>query len=1084
MEPRAGVAEYRAQGLRVYRGRNRVIFSAIVNRCWTIFKSCLALTLVGGVVAGVLLYLRMDEELRARIEAKFASKYPNLTVRVRSARLLAGEGIEIRGLSISVPGDAGPHGQLAYIDEIFLACSTDLGDLAHGEPPVTQITIRRPVVHAARRADGTWSAAQLLPFPKFGKRAPVCIQNGLIEIIEPARHPVTNYSIRDINCTIKPQPSLNGETEGPLEIQGSASADHLARIAIGARVDPASHRWAVQGALSALHLAPELLVALPEEFAAAVPALRPIRGEGQIDFQVWGDPSATQPIVFKASAELSGGRFEDPRLPYPLSDLHARLTVDNSGFTLEELTARNGPTSLRLIGKSEGLTPASPMNWFIEGKHLQMNKQWTNALPESLKETWNKFLPAGEIDITARLAFDGQKWQPVAVAANLIDTSFSYHKFPYRLEHGTGKMLLDHDKLSMRLAAFAGAERVEIDGELLHPGPHFTGRVQLRGDGIPFDRTLLAALPGKSRDVLAALNPYGTFNFVCLVTRDNPNVEGVNQQLLITLNRCAVKYDKFAYPIGNIRGTVQLENGRWTFSGLQGNNHTGLITCSGDFQPIGDGDSQLRLNFKGQEIQLDDELRDSLAASEKQLWNSIKPRGAINLNADVSYLNSQKKVDLTLHVEPVGDSTYIEPRCFPYRLEKLQGALDYHQGHVQFEKMRAVHDRTTISTAGACDILPEGGWQLQLKRLSVDRLKADRDLIAALPPKLRKAVTELAPTGPLNLRGDVTFTGSAKPELPPSANWDLQLDMQQGSVNCGSVKIDNIFGGVRLVGSSDGLKSQSRGELAVDSLTYRDLQLTEVRGPLWFDDQRVLLGVEAEQKAFGRGSRRVTGKFYGGVLLADGTVTLQTTPRFSVRATLSDADLEKFAGESVPGKQKLKGKVLATVELSGTSAGVHTLLGGGAIHLRQADIYELPLMVALLKILSVRTPDSTAFVSSDMDFRIDGEHMYFDRIVMAGDAISLLGKGELGIDGEIKLAFHSMVGRPEFQIPIVKTVLGQASKQILLIHIDGTLSNPKTSTEVLPTINQALQALQGEGVTPLPPVEGRAAVTDPRAARQ
>ncbi|KKK56735.1 hypothetical protein LCGC14_3061560 [marine sediment metagenome] len=80
------------------------------------------------------------------------------------------------------------------------------------------------------------------------------------------------------------------------------------------------------------------------------------------------------------------------------------------------------------------------------------------------------------------------------------------------------------------------------------------------------------------------------------------------------------------------------------------------------------------------------------------------------------------------------------------------------------------------------------------------------------------------------------------------------------------------------------------------------------------------------------------------------------------------------------GRQNLRGKIMATVDLRGSGRSINALAGQGNIRLRKADIYELPLMISLLKILSIRQPDATAFSKSDIDFRIEGNHIYFDRI--------------------------------------------------------------------------------------------------------
>ena len=49
----------------------------------------------------------------------------------------------------------------------------------------------------------------------------------------------------------------------------------------------------------------------------------------------------------------------------------------------------------------------------------------------------------------------------------------------------------------------------------------------------------------------------------------------------------------------------------------------------------------------------------------------------------------------------------------------------------------------------------------------------------------------------------------------------------------------------------------------------------------------------------------------------------------------------------------------------------------------------------------MRRPDKTAFTTSDMDFRIRGSDIYFDRLNFNGDAISLRGNGEMNLDREI-----------------------------------------------------------------------------------
>ena len=162
------------------------------------------------------------------------------------------------------------------------------------------------------------------------------------------------------------------------------------------------------------------------------------------------------------------------------------------------------------------------------------------------------------------------------------------------------------------------------------------------------------------------------------------------------------------------------------------------------------------------------------------------------------------------------------------------------------------------------------------------------------------------------------------------------------------------------------------------------------------------------------------------------------------------------------GQQKLQGKIMATADLVGSGRTRNSLSGSGRIRLSKADVYELPVMISLLKILSIRPPDQNAFSDAMMEYRIEGEHIYIDRIDFHGDAIRLRGSGEMNFQSQIGLKFYALVGRGELDLPVIKQVFRGASEQLMLIHVDGTLQNPETRREALPAVSQALQQIRDE----------------------
>lgn len=1015
-------------------------------------------------MAAYCLYQQVDETIRAHVHARFAEHYRGLKVEVRSAIRQSRDCLVIRGISIVEPGAEGPRAELLFIEELRLACNTDLSQLASGEPNVSEVIVRRPTLWVTRRADGGWGATKLLPWPTFGCHPPVVkVEGGTIEIFDPQKTPVGTFTVRDVNLSLIPQRSTDaGQPDGRWRrLQGTMGADHLRQVAVEGLVDSLGDCFNISGSIDGLEVSPELRESLPDPLSAKMSVLGALRGQSEFSFRLSKSPQDNPPFQFSVAGKLARGRFDDPRWPAGLSDIRASFRADTRGYEVEELAARSSSCLLRLSCRGEGYEPTSPAHFAIQARQLELDRRLVDSLPDNCKEVWYKYLPSGHVDIDAKLEYDGQSWSP-EVSVGCQNVSFSYHKFPFRLECARGTLELKEQVLRLALMAQSGNQPVRLSAEIQRPLDAATGWFEAKAAQLPIDDKLISAVPERGRAVLRSLDPHGTCGVQVRLWRERAD-EPMHRHLVATLQRCALRFDKFPYPLSNIHGEIEMLDDQWKFTGLEGANDSGRVHCDeGYLRPVADG-SEFYLRLTARDVPLEDELRDALRPSMQRLWNDVKPHGAFDASAEIRYHSPANVLDVSVRAEPQSENSWIEPVQFPYRLERLTGVLVYRDGHVTLEEMRAEHGNARLAATGTCDFYPDGSWRFGLEGMTVDRISLDRELVQALPNRLRKALAELNLSGPLNLRGGVEFSHGGKPEDPLVSRWDLAAAVQRASLDFG-LKLDNIHGEVRLVGEFDGQALRCKGELALDSVSFKDYQFTQVGGPLWIDDQQVLLGswVERAQTAGGPRPRPVSGRLFGGTVQADAWVMLGSVPRYGLQASLSDADLAQCAHEVMVGRQNLQGKILANLDLRGAGRSVNSLSGRGAIRLRDADIYEVPMMISLLKLLSIRRPDASAFSQSDIDLRIVGNHVYFDRINFKGDAISLLGKGEMGFDSQIQLTFHTIVGRHEVRVPLVKEIVGGASEQIMQIHVTGTLQDPQMRREAFPGVNQALQILQGE----------------------
>ena len=1070
----------------VNHGGLQTIVHRVVNFCWFFFKWGLLVGLAAVIAVVPYVYQRVDAEVCRRVEDLFAQQYSDLQVTVRSAQFVEGEGIEVRGLSIVEPGADGPRAELLHLEELFLSCRADLEELISGRPAITRVFCRHPTLRITRRPDGSYSGSRLLPLPRFSDSQPtVVIENGTVEVFDPTRNPSGTLVFRNVNLTFC-RPGSGDPADPGLSlrsVEGAFDADYVRRVVVDGQVSPDGSRWSMGGRAEGLEISPSLFQSLPTEMARSLAALQGVRGQADFDFQVSHAGDRQVPHEFEFKGRFSRGRVDDSRLPNPLTDVEAEFHIVNRGVAINNLTAHGGQAELTIRQFwLAGFDLGNPMSLTARVTDLELNRRMMNMLPDALSEKWPQFMPTGRISLDANLDYDGRQWTPANLTVDCLDVAFSYYKFPYRMEQCTGRISLADDVLSVNLVAYGGSRPVEITGRLFQPLTAPYGRFDAIGKGLELDEKLFSAMKEKPQLVVRSLDPRGTIDFNFSISTEAPG-QAPKKSLRVDLNRCSIRYAKFPYPLGNIRGTLVMRSERpkedyWTFHDLEGTNDTARVVCSEGSLTSIHGDAVLDLHFEASNVPLEEELRDALGHPNMyRLWNDLKLQGMVKLSdLVVHYESGAERPSVSFKATPQEASTSIEPACFPYRLDNLRGTLVYDNGHVIIDRFYGRHGEAEFSSKVDCGFRPDGSWRLDLANFSVDRLRLDRELTQKLPGRLQRMVEELKPDGPINVLGKVGVARGPDVGCPLIANWDLSLVFQQGSLDFG-VKLNNVNGKLQLAGGMEGEEFYSLGELEIDSLEFKDVQLTGLTGPMWIDNKRVLFGssvdrrLGAEQSPARRAPRPLSAQLFGGNVWADGWVSLDATPSYQFAAKIKNAGLPDFAQELMVGRQNLRGKLDANVDIWGSGRSLNALGGRGGIRLREADVYELPLMVALLDFLGTGQPDPSKFSDSNIEFVIEGNHIYLNHIDFKGGSMSLVGEGEMDFDRNLNLVLGARLGRGAGNMSVLREILGGAGDQLVLIHVEGPLENPRTWKETLPGVTKALQQLQAElGGQPVAPM--------------
>lgn len=1067
------------------------IFNRLVNLCWFWFRWAATIVLAGAVLGAAYVYVRLDEEITRHARGLLQSHYSQLEVEVGAARYHSGSGIVVTDLSIADPASAQPR-PLLHIEELRLIGEIDAQAMLEREPRVERIEVRRPTLAAQRSVDGRWSVQPLLPPPPMGDRAPpIEIVDATLVVSDEAKPNAPPLVVRNVNLTVTrtPLPPAGGPSDAGraparqrIEVEGTAEESLARSLQFKGGVDSDGGRLELTYGVNQLGVTSERIAALPGLSTSLLVGLAVdanVDAEGAVR-----RAAAEAPLEWECDFQLSRGTINHPLFPKQLTDVEVVGQCDQDGVRVQRADAKGGAAELTGALNMMGWGPSARAAMRLDATGVALGKDVYEALPDSLQRAWDRFRPEGEVDAHAEVQMGGGR---VYSNVELKGRELSFEdrrKFPYRLTGGTGTLRYadqpapsddrqhparDQTRLTVDISAHADdGSLVHIQGDLRDiPSPETDqgecplGWLRISTPSIRLTDRLLSALPPDSQNAIRLLAPEGRIDVTWQLQRDSYATAPSTNMDLVVLEG-AVKFKHLPYRLRKITGVVQQRGEHWEFRDFVSRDGGGgpTVRLHGELEESG-GRPRLNVHLSGVGVPLNEELRTALSPEQQEAWAALRPSGEVDFEADVAYTAGERSASVKLQATPSGQTVSLFPTFFPYRLENVTGNFEFNDGVVTFTGARAAHNETRFTADGEFTPRADGGWRFHLAGLNIDQLNASQDFRAAAPAALRKVIDQLQPTGGVGVHhGRLTFVQPGDVSKPVEAEWDVQIECHQVALDCG-VSVKNVFGAVGVRGQSAGGRCRSSGTLRIDSLTCNGVQLTSLGGPFWCDENMCVVGRGVAQQQGGE-PRSLVADAYGGVVGIDAMVNYQSLPRYGAAVTLDAVDLTRLSDDYLHNGASLSGKMDGKINLSGMGESLFSLEGNGRLVVRDADLYELPVVVSMLKVLRNRVPNTTAFNRCEAEFTLHGQHLTFSQLDLLGDAISLYGRGEAGLDRRVDLVFHSFIGRNDIVAPMLRKLVGQASEQMFQLKVTGPLNNAKVTPETLPIFNNVWQQIRQE----------------------
>jgi hypothetical protein len=1035
-------------------------------RKWVIRS--LVFVLAATAAAGLLAYQQWTNPLAVRRQVldKLLAKCPGASITLESARLRLLGGIAVRELRM-VRRDDSDNVVFLYVPSAVIYHDKEL--LLEGQLSIRKMELDRPRMRVRRERDGSWSLAGVLAPPDLRERIPTIIAHHATIVVEdrlalPGTPPL---EIKDIDLKIINDPALTvtfeatggSELVGPVELDGTWQRDTGAT--------------ALHFAASSVPVAPGLIGRLASICPDVLAHLRELWGTGALQASANYRPDTPQPWSYDLSFTLGRGRFRHRQLPYLIEEVEGSLRCTDGRIPGLEIRARSGMATLHVTAEDVDWTQVSPRGncspaierlcrkLDVKIENLPITRDFFELLPQTYRSIYDEFLPSGALNITYALRREDQGPPHKRMLIEPQGMRVTYAQFPYTVERLTGTLEQNSDGATtdltrVNMVAYSGSRRIRIKGDVRGEKPNHSADLDIWGEDIPLDNHLLFALTVASPKCAAlaqSFHPTGLANFHVHAHR-TPETDCYHNHYSITFHHASICYEPFPFRIDNISGVLEIQpDNSFEFRDFQGTHGNAVFSTRGRSVQREDGE-YVHVNIGGRAVTLDDNLRTALPQELQRTWKSFNLAGRVDFDGTLTIPPQQPdgpKVKPALDLTVQARGCTIQPEFFRYALTKLNGKIHYAQDTVELENLIASHAGTLVHVnRGVVLLRPGGGFQADLTYLHATPLIVDADFLQALHEPLRKGLTALSVKGPLELHTRLYIDAPPGTE-PARLFWDGSVVFHDTSLRTG-VPLEHVTGIIAARGWSNGNRLQwALGNLDVRQVSLFNQPLRNIRGEIIVsEDEPDVLKLPG-----------LMIDYFGGQIYGPVRIEFEPKVSYEVNLTAAQVRLEEFGRHNFGGTTQFTGQATARLYLRGDGTELSGLRGAGRLDVPSGKLYNLPLLLDLLKFLGLRLPDRTAFEEAHATFDIEGKRAHVHRLELYGNAISLRGQGDLNLDGsDLNLDFNVDWARLGQILPAsVRVIPREISNQLLKIEMRGRFGDVRFNKQPIPLLTDPLRKL-------------------------
>ncbi len=246
------------------------------------------------------------------------------------------------------------------------------------------------------------------------------------------------------------------------------------------------------------------------------------------------------------------------------------------------------------------------------------------------------------------------------------------------------------------------------------------------------------------------------------------------------------RYEKFEYPLQNIRGTIEFTPERINITGLRANWDGKRIRIGGTADGYGPEDP-LHLFISASDVPADQTLLDALDPEVRSFVEKLHVRGTVDVDARVTRKKGEQEPDHVVNIHP--NNTKLNFEEFPYPFKNVRGTIVVRKKQITVQNVKAepdieipLPDTTEAELNGQISLKTDDNpaSEQDPDTSGENREKAGGEEVSSFSFDLNATAVPLEENLKFALPGDVqTVWNKLNPEGKANVQWEFHKDPDQ-----------------------------------------------------------------------------------------------------------------------------------------------------------------------------------------------------------------------------------------------------------------------------------------------------------------